>query len=297
MGCLSRFGGITRHAWCRFCERAFPGLEEERMIIEKLRQVYPQLTKSQRLLADFIAESYQEVAFMTASRVARRLGLNEATVIRFAQRLGYPGYPALIKDVQEIVHAELQTTSDETENGAAQFRALTTEELDTMQRLLSHVQADVAQRAISLLLNAQQIVIIAQGLSAPLGQIMANNLSLLGVRTSTVVSDSLSIALALDGANAQFLVVAICWAHESPETARALLVATQRGAHTLVLASSPISPCAQSAEMALSYPLPDLMTMPSVTMMALLIDTLMQMLAQQMGAAPLERLNRSSLGN
>ena len=43
------------------------------MILEKIRQLYPKLTKSQKRLADFIATSYQEAAFMTASRLARRV--------------------------------------------------------------------------------------------------------------------------------------------------------------------------------------------------------------------------------
>ena len=78
------------------------------MILEKIRQIYPQLTKSQSRLADFIAASYQEAAFMTASRLARRVGVNEATVIRFAQRLDYAGYPDLIQDIQAIVQEELK---------------------------------------------------------------------------------------------------------------------------------------------------------------------------------------------
>jgi DNA-binding MurR/RpiR family transcriptional regulator len=119
----------------------------------------------------------------------------------------------------------------------------------------------------------------------------------LGRRGTTVVSDSLSIGLALDGADAQTLVIALCWAHESPEAAQALQMAAQRGAHTLALASSPISPCAQSADIALACPLPDTLPMPSVTSMALLVDTLMQMLARQFGTTPRERLSHTLLSS
>ena len=92
------------------------------MVLEKIRQLYPELTKSQRRLADFVAVSYREAAFMTASRLARKLGVNEATVIRFAQRLGYSGYPEFVQDVRAVVQDELgakSLTMEETAISAA----------------------------------------------------------------------------------------------------------------------------------------------------------------------------------
>ena len=73
------------------------------MILEKIRQLYPQFTKSQRKLADFIANHYQEAAFMTASELAHALNLDAATVVRFSQFLGYSGFPELQHEIRERV--------------------------------------------------------------------------------------------------------------------------------------------------------------------------------------------------
>ena len=152
------------------------------MILERIRQVYPELTRSQQMLADFVAESYQAVAFMTASRVAKRLGVNEATVIRFAQRLGYAGYPDLIADVRRIIHAELQAPYEESQASPVHFGAIAAEELESAQRLLSHIAPEAAQCAADRLREAERIVIIAQALAAPLGQVLGGQLALLGGR-------------------------------------------------------------------------------------------------------------------
>ena len=77
------------------------------MILERIRQHYEELTRSQRRIADFVASSYHEAAFMTASLIAQRMGLNEATVVRFAQRLGYSGYPGMSIEIQDLVQREL----------------------------------------------------------------------------------------------------------------------------------------------------------------------------------------------
>lgn len=85
------------------------------MILETIRRVYPELTRSQQLLSDFVAHSYREAAFMTASDLAQRLNLNEATVIRFAQRLGYSGYPELVTALRELVQQELIVAPGDTD--------------------------------------------------------------------------------------------------------------------------------------------------------------------------------------
>jgi len=47
---------------------------------------------------------YRDAAFMTAAEVGRASKVDTTLVVRFAQRLGYPGYPELIEEVQERVN-------------------------------------------------------------------------------------------------------------------------------------------------------------------------------------------------
>ncbi|MGW0710720.1 MurR/RpiR family transcriptional regulator [Streptomyces sp. NPDC002643] len=51
------------------------------------------LTRAQRLLADRVMADPEGVAFMTVSELAAAVGVNEATVVRFATSLGLDGYP------------------------------------------------------------------------------------------------------------------------------------------------------------------------------------------------------------
>ena len=45
---------------------------------------------------------------MTASQLADHLGMNEATVIQFAQRLGYRGYPQLVAAIRRWFNGNSQ---------------------------------------------------------------------------------------------------------------------------------------------------------------------------------------------
>ncbi|HHX65014.1 MAG TPA: MurR/RpiR family transcriptional regulator [Chloroflexi bacterium] len=247
------------------------------MILEKIRQVYPQLTKSQRRLADFIATSYQEAAFMTASRLARTLDLNEATVIRFAQRLGYPGYPELVQDVQDVVQKELGTREAPETEVQDPFIARLYVEIDHLQRATSHISPAVAQQIVTMIQDAQRVFVLGQGIAAPLAQMFSLLLRQQGIRSEHPPADALGLALALSDVDSQSLVIGVSLESESHEVANALSYADRQGAGTLALADTPISPCAQAARVALTCVAGE--ASPScVAMMALVMDTLVQSL-------------------
>ena len=68
-----------------------------------LQDRYPKLSKGQRAIADYLTESFEKAAFMTANKLGRATGVSESTVVRFATELGYEGYPGMQKAMQESV--------------------------------------------------------------------------------------------------------------------------------------------------------------------------------------------------
>ena len=201
------------------------------MILEKIRQIYPQLTKSQKRLADFIATSYREAAFMTASCLSRRLGLNEATVIRFAQRLGYSGYPQLIQDVQAIVQEELGTGPQSqvlAEQGP--LVRLLKAEIENLQRTISHIPAKIAYEAMNMLQEARQVYVLGQGIAAPLAQLFSLSLRALGISADNSFADPLRLGIVLNNIDESCMLIGISAGMESQQVANALDYAKQRGA-------------------------------------------------------------------
>ena len=62
-------------------------------VADLLRRSYPELTSGQRRIADYILQHEDDVPFLTAAQLAERVGVSESAVVRFAQRLGFDGYP------------------------------------------------------------------------------------------------------------------------------------------------------------------------------------------------------------
>ena len=60
-----------------------------------------QLTKSEKRIANYVRKNQEEAAFLSAGELADRLGLSEATLVRFARTLGFPSYPAMRNVLQD----------------------------------------------------------------------------------------------------------------------------------------------------------------------------------------------------
>ncbi|MER3513736.1 MAG: hypothetical protein C4310_04535, partial [Chloroflexota bacterium] len=122
------------------------------MFREKVNKTYNTLSPSYRRIADFLLDHPNEAAFMTATQLARRVAVNTATVVRFAQRLGYDGYPELLQDVRAVVRSRRATppvgvpAEDATETAA---RALN-QEAENLRQLLTNLPRE----EISQVLNA-----------------------------------------------------------------------------------------------------------------------------------------------
>ncbi len=71
------------------------------MILSVIKKEMTAFSKNHRLIAQFILDNHQDVPFLTAAQLAERVGTSESTVFRFANKLGFPGYPELKEALKE----------------------------------------------------------------------------------------------------------------------------------------------------------------------------------------------------
>ena len=78
-----------------------------------VREAYPKLTKSERMIADWLLEDPGRVLDATARSISETLGLSPATVVRFCRNCGFYG----LADLKLSVQKERKALSDKTELG------------------------------------------------------------------------------------------------------------------------------------------------------------------------------------
>ena len=122
-------------------------------------------SKGQRKIADYILENYDKAAFMTANKLGAVTGVSESTIVRFATEIGYDGYPAMRKALQEMITNRLTSVQriEVTKSIMGEDDILTsvlTSDIEKVRSTLYDVDKDEFNRAVDLIVKAKHIYII-----------------------------------------------------------------------------------------------------------------------------------------
>jgi DNA-binding MurR/RpiR family transcriptional regulator len=69
-------------------------------LIDKIQDRYASLSRNQRKVADYISNDGMASSFDSITELSHKIGVSEASLVRFAKQLGYKGYPSLRKELQ-----------------------------------------------------------------------------------------------------------------------------------------------------------------------------------------------------
>ncbi|OUM98540.1 MAG: hypothetical protein BAA04_11575 [Firmicutes bacterium ZCTH02-B6] len=140
-------------------------------IHEQIVACYDRLGQRQRLLADLLLSDSARVAMMSSAELARAAGVSEATVVRFAQSLGFAGYPEMRQYLQQNLLKELgssqrlASTVQET-SPASPLRTIVATTQRHLEQLLQNVTDDQISAAVQRILRARRVFIFGEGAPA-----------------------------------------------------------------------------------------------------------------------------------
>ena len=134
-------------------------------ILALLRAKEPTFSKGQRRIAQYILESYDKAAFMTASRLGKTVGVSESTVVRFAVELGFDGYPTMQKAMQSMVVNRLtsvqriEVTNDRLGKQDVLSMVLQSD-MEKLRQSAETVDRVAFEKAVNAVLDAKRVFIL-----------------------------------------------------------------------------------------------------------------------------------------
>lgn len=226
-------------------------------LTDRIKQNARSFSKGQRLIAKYIEEHYDKVAFMTASRLGVTVGVSESTVVRFAMELGYSGYPALQQAMQEMIRNRL-TSVQRLEMTSANIPldrlldASLEQDIDIIRRTKEQISHEAFYSAADTLVGARKIYVIGAGSSHALSTFLTHYLSLIfeSVQLVDATSEAQILQQLVHIGNAD-AIIGISFPRYSRKAAKALKYASDRGAAVIALTDSPLSPLAEYAHQVL----------------------------------------------
>lgn len=146
-------------------------------ILSVLKSREASFSKGQRRIAQYILESYDKAAFMTANILGKTVGISESTVVRFAVELGYDGYPSMQKALQEMVVNRLTATqrievTNDRIGGKNILSMVLQSDMEKLRQTGETVDKDAFEAAVNAVLGAERVYIIGVRSAAPLANFL-----------------------------------------------------------------------------------------------------------------------------
>lgn len=219
----------------------------------RIREKMPGFSKGQRLIAKYIEEHYDKVAFMTASRLGATVGVSESTVVRFATEIGYAGYPELQQAMQEMIRSKLtsvqrmQVTAERIGNSDV-LESVMNQDIDMIKRTLEETSREDFYAAVDAIVSARKIYIMGARSSLALAtflnyyfNLIFPNVHLVNCTSEAEIFEQM---IRIDERDA---VIGISFPRYSRKAVNAMDFASKRGAKVVAITDSTLSPLAQPA--------------------------------------------------
>lgn len=217
-------------------------------LFNNINSNFSEFSKGQKRIAKYICEEYDKAAFMTASKLGSTVGVSESTVVRFAMELGFEGYPALQKAMQEMIRNRL-TSVQRIDVACSRIgddnilESVFGSDVEKIRRTLEETSRENFDKAVELICSAEKIYILgarsAEALAVFLGyyfKLLFKNVAIIDPSNE---SDTLAQMMHVDN---EACVIGISFPRYCNSAIAALKYANTKGANIIAITDSVSSP-------------------------------------------------------
>jgi DNA-binding MurR/RpiR family transcriptional regulator len=226
----------------------------------EIRQRFDEFSRSQKDVGQYIVDHLEEAAFHTAEELARRANTSSSTVVRFAQALGFEGFPELQGAARDEYRRQREVGNGDEAAGAplfpidqTEFEAALAADHANVEETARKVDRDEVTAAVDLVSRAERIVLCGTDQMAFFASYLRHLLMLLDLRAEVVASPSQEGLAKLGRIDEKTVLVGFSAGRPHPLVVRAVKLARNRRAATIAIADATLSEVAKLADHKLYY--------------------------------------------
>lgn len=224
-------------------------VKDSKYLISHIQSQYTRFSKGQKLIAQYILKNYDKVAFMTACKLGETVGVSESTVVRFANALGYSGYPKLQDALQELIKNKLTTVQrvdmiKEFNDDSAILKKIVKSDIDNIKDTLDEIDEKAFEEASNRILKAKRIYIVGMRSSFTIAQYLGFYLGIILDSVHVIRTDMGDAFEQVVKINEDDVLIAVSFPRYSKKSYQIVSYAKEKGAHIVSLTDSLFAPVA-----------------------------------------------------
>jgi DNA-binding MurR/RpiR family transcriptional regulator len=228
---------------------------------EEIRSRFEEFSRSQKDVGQYIVDHLDEAAFHTAEELARRANTSSSTVVRFAQALGFEGFPELQQCARDEYRRQREngTFAEAPVNAPlfpidqTEFEAALAADHTNVEETARKIDRDEVAAAVEAISRAERIVLCGTDQMAFFASYLRHLLMLLDLRCEVVASPSQEGLARLGRIDENTLLVGFSAGRPHPLVVRAMKLARHRGAATIAITDATLSEVTKLGDQRLYY--------------------------------------------
>lgn len=227
----------------------------------EIRSRFDEFSRSQKDVGQYIVDHLDEASFHTAEELARRANTSSSTVVRFAQALGFEGFPELqsaARDEYRRAREGEQGTVDLANPplfpiDQTEFEEALAADHVNVEETARKLDREEVAHCIELISRADRLVLCGTDQMAFFASYLRHLLMLLDVRCEVVASPSQEGLAKLGRIDDRTVLVGFSAGRPHPLVVRAMKLARNRNAATISVSDATLSEVAKLADHKLFY--------------------------------------------
>lgn len=204
-----------------------------------------------RSVLDNPAESY----FLSSRELAKRFGMDTATVVRTVQALGYEKFAEFSADLREhfvkriTPYRVMKTAAEEGRAPADQIMASLERDVENIMELRDRLDVNGLLQAARQILRAGRVLVVGVDYAASLAWYLDYHLTVFGINSTAPVGTAGSLQHKVRTLTSKDLLIAISFGRCLRATVDAAIEARSHKVPTLGITDSEFSPLARNCDM------------------------------------------------
>ncbi|MEJ7789715.1 MAG: MurR/RpiR family transcriptional regulator [Thermoleophilaceae bacterium] len=227
----------------------------------EIRARFEEFSRSQKDVGQYIVDHLDEASFHTAEELARRANTSSSTVVRFAQALGFEGFPELQSAARDEYRRarEGEGSTPEVANpplfpiDQTEFEAALAADHHNVEETARRVDREEIDASVELISRAERTVLCGTDQMAFFASYLRHLLMLLDLRCEVVASPSQEGLAKLGRIDENTVLVGFSAGRPHPLVVRAMKLARNRRAATVAIADATLSEVAKLGDHRLFY--------------------------------------------
>lgn len=263
---------------------------------ERIRKKLTKLTKSQKVIANYIVENPQKFALSSVRELEKELKISKSTIVRLVQTLGYQGFSELKAEFLEGIRNNLgpihryKTFLSESHEKLDFIELIAEETINNIRKTLQLIDHVQYKKALEMVKEANHVYAIGIGISSFLAEMAAYLFNRVSINSSHMAFGPLKFTERIINLSPDDLILAFSFPPYSRETIEAAHYAKERGLKVISITDKATNEIVQYSDVFLQIFVESITISNSIMSVLVLLYSLVAQLGEEQKYKTLETI-------